>query len=85
MQWRSHSTATTDAAIAILERSYASGRATSEWWCHLEAEPAYDALRKTPRFEALRRKIREHIAEQRDELARLRKEGLVPQRSGGQQ
>jgi hypothetical protein len=74
-----------DAAIAILERSYASGWATSEWWCHLEAEPAYDALRKTPRFETLRRKIREHVAEQRDELERLRKEGLVPQRSGGQQ
>jgi len=74
----------TDAAIAILERLYASGRATSEWWCHLEAEPAYDALRKAPRFEALRRKVRNHITEQRQELARLRKEGLVPERSGGE-
>jgi hypothetical protein len=74
-----------DAAIAILERSYASGQAGSAWWYYIEAEPAYDALRKTPRFETLRRKIREHVAEQRDELERLRKEGLVPQRSGGQQ
>ena len=74
----------TDAAIAILERSYASGRATSEWWFHIDAEPAYDELRKTRRFEALRRKIRDHIAEQRQELARLRKEGLVPQRIGGE-
>ena len=75
----------TDAAIATLERSYASGRATSEWWCHLEAEPAYDALRKIPRFEALRRKVRDHVAEQRHELERLRKEGLVPDRTSGQQ
>ncbi len=37
-----------DAAIAILERSYASGQATSAWWLYLEAEPAYDALRKDP-------------------------------------
>ena len=72
----------TDAAIAILERSYASGEATSNWWLYLEAEPAYDALRKIPRFEALRRKVRAHVAEQRQELARLRKEGLVPQRNG---
>ena len=74
----------TDAAIAILERSYASGRATSAWWVHIDAEPAYDELRKTRRFEALRRKIRDHVAEQRQELARLRKEGLVPQRIGGE-
>ena len=73
-----------DAALALLERSYASGQATSAWWFSVEAEPAYDALRKTPRFEALRRKIRDHVAEQRQELARLRKEGLVPQRIGGE-
>ena len=70
----------TDAAIATLERSYASGRATSEWWCHLEAEPAYDALRKIPRFEALRGKVREHIAEQRRE-ARAHAQGRPACRS----
>ena len=71
-----------DAALALLERSYASGQATSAWWFSVESEPAYDALRKTPRFEALRRKVRDDVAEQRQELARLRKEGLVPQRNG---
>jgi hypothetical protein len=71
-----------EAALALLERSYASGQATSAWWFSVESEPAYDTLRKAPRFEALRRKIRDHVAEQRQELARLRKEGLVPQRNG---
>jgi len=71
-----------EAALALLERSYASGQATSAWWFSVEAEPAYDTLRKAPRFEALRRKIRDHVAKQRQELARLRKEGLVPQRNG---
>jgi len=71
-----------EAAMALLERSYAAGQATGAWWLFLEAEPAYDALRKAPRFEALRRKVREHIAEQREELARLRAQGLVPQRTG---
>src|SRR4030095_893953 len=65
----------TDAAIAILERLYASGQATSAWWLVLEAEPAYDALRKIPRFEALRGKVREHIAEERRKVIRMRKEG----------
>jgi TolB-like protein len=73
-----------EAAIAILERSYASGQASSAWWYYLEAEPAFDSLRKARRFEALRRKVGEHIAEQRRELARVRKEGLVPQRSGSE-
>jgi hypothetical protein len=36
-----------DAALALLERSYAIGQATSAWWFSVEAEPAYDALRKT--------------------------------------
>jgi TolB-like protein len=71
----------TDAAIVILERSYASGQATSGWWLHLEAEPAYDALRKIPRFEVLRRKVREHIAEERQKVTRMRKEGLLPHRN----
>ena len=75
----------TDAAIATLERLYASGRATSEWWCHLEAEPAYDALRKMQRFEALRGKVRAHADAQRRELDRMRAEGLVPDRTSGQQ
>ena len=75
----------TDAAIATLERLYASGRATSEWWCHLEAEPAYDALRKIPRFEALRGKVRAHADAQRRELDRMRAEGLVPDRTSSQQ
>jgi len=73
-----------DASIAMLERSFATGIAASQWWCFVEHEPAFDTLRQDPRFEGLRRKIRAQIAQQRNELERLRREGLVPERPGTQ-
>ena len=69
-----------EAAMAMLERSYTNHVAMGEWWSDIEAEPAFEQLRGTPRFESLRRRIRAYVDEQRDELERMRTEGLVPDR-----
>jgi TolB-like protein len=70
----------TEAAIAMLERAYASGLAYSQWRYFFEMEPAFDNLRKDPRFQAMHRKVQAHAAEQRRELEHMRRDGLVPQR-----
>ena len=74
-----------EGAIAMLERLVATGGAYSFWKYTFDDEPGYDAIRKDPRFQALRRKAEAHAAEQRDELARLRQEDAVPQRPGHEQ
>jgi hypothetical protein len=69
-----------DAAIAMLERSMASGHAMSDGWYRLELDPALDGLRGDPRFQRMLRDVRANSAEQRRELDHARAEGLVPDR-----
>jgi TolB-like protein/Tfp pilus assembly protein PilF len=68
-------------ALAMLERSASRHQLAPQHWWFMEAEPAFDPLRKDPRFVAMTRDIREHVEEQRRELARLRREGLIPDRA----
>ena len=70
-----------EAALAMLERAIAAGVRYNAWWYGMEAEPAFEALRGTPRYETLRKNIRMRLDEQRRELARMRAEGLVPDRT----
>jgi hypothetical protein len=75
-----------DAAIAMLERSMAqTAKPVIAWWQLFEVEPAFSPLRADPRFEAFSAKVRAHILAERGELERLRAEGLLPDRSAGQQ
>jgi TolB-like protein len=70
-----------DAAIEMLQAQIAS---KFEWaWTmrELETEPSFAELRKDPRFQALMRQLRAHLDEQRQELDRMRSEGLVPDRA----
>ena len=69
-----------DAAIALIERSVASGLALRDWWYYFESEPAYQPLRKAARFQAALQSVRTRVAAQRAELDRLRTAGLVPDR-----
>jgi hypothetical protein len=71
------------AAVAMIERSVASGIGLGDWWYYLQLEPAYAPLRQDPRFQETLRKVRARIEAERRELDRLRAEGLVPDRSGG--
>jgi TolB-like protein len=70
----------TEGAIAMLERGLAYDSMNSQWWYFFESEPAFDKLRKDPRYQAMRSKVQAHAEEQRRELDRLRAEGLVPNR-----
>jgi TolB-like protein/Tfp pilus assembly protein PilF len=70
-------------AIAMLERALARRVSYSDWWSTFDMEPAYDQLRKDPRFVAVVRKVSANFAEQRRILDRMREEGLVPARGSG--
>jgi TolB-like protein/Tfp pilus assembly protein PilF len=68
------------AAIAMIERSVASGLGLGDWWYYLESEPAYAPLRRDARFQELLRQVRAHVEVQRRVLNRLRADGVVPER-----
>jgi TolB-like protein len=70
-----------DAALAMLERAVARKSNVFVTWQLFEIEPAFAELRRHPRFQAVRAKVRTQNAGQRRELERLRAEGLVPDRS----
>ena len=71
-----------DPALAMLERAVARKSNVFFTWQLFEIEPAFAELREHPRFQAVRAKAGDQNAGQRRELARLRSERLVPDRSG---
>jgi TolB-like protein/Tfp pilus assembly protein PilF len=73
-----------DEAIEMLDRCLAIGYCLDDWQYFFEVEPAFEPLRKDPRFEALHRKARSHAEAELRELTRMRREGLVPERPGMQ-
>ena len=70
-----------DEAIAMLERAHAQDLFFYGDWFRLEVEPAFDDIRKDPRFQTMLRKVRARVVEQRRELETMRRQGLVPDRS----
>ena len=70
-----------DAALAMIERSVASGSKLFDWRYYFELEPAYGPLRKDPRFQATLRTVHAYVKAQQGELDRMRAEGLVPDRT----
>jgi len=69
-----------DAALAMIERSVASGSGLVDWWYFFESDPAYGPLRQDARFQATLNTVHAYVATQRGELDRMRAEGLVPDR-----
>ncbi len=69
-----------DAALAMIERSVASGLALRDWWYYFELEPAYAPLHGDARFVAASQAVRDRIDAQRKELERMRAAGQVPNR-----
>ena len=53
------------AALGMLERSLAVNKLASWWWFQLDSEPAFEPLRSDRRFAEVRRRVREHVDEQR--------------------
>jgi len=72
-----------DAALAMIERSIASGSGLLHWRYCFESDPAYGPLRQHPRFQATLRTVHAYVEAQRRELDRMRAEGLVPDRGAG--
>jgi hypothetical protein len=68
-------------ALRMLERAGDRQLLTTQRWWFIDTEPAFDTLRKDPRFGALGRDVAQHVAEQQLELERLRREGLIPDRT----
>lgn len=68
------------AAVDALEQGFADG-GRSRWWYTLNREPAFDALRDEPRFEALDARVRAHAAAERRQLESRRSSGEIPVRA----
>jgi tetratricopeptide (TPR) repeat protein len=54
------------------------------WWSRIERDPAFSALRSTPRFQAIVAGSREWLRHQEEQLSQMRSTGEVPRRSSDQ-
>lgn len=70
-----------DAAIAMIERSVASGLGLLDWRYYFESEPAYTPLRTDDRFKSAVRTVHERVEAQRKVLDRMRADGQLPERT----
>jgi TolB-like protein/DNA-binding winged helix-turn-helix (wHTH) protein/Tfp pilus assembly protein PilF len=69
-----------DSALVSLEEGFEHGY-RRRWWYAFERDPAFDALRSAPRFQALAAKAEAHAAAERESLQRMRERGQVPKRA----
>ena len=69
-----------DEAITELHTAIVQRYSLYNWW-HLEIAPAYDKLRKDPRFQDIVTFARAHAASERQAVAQLRASNVVPDRS----
>jgi TolB-like protein/DNA-binding winged helix-turn-helix (wHTH) protein len=70
-------------ALAALERAFAP-TPLRRWWLLLQ-HPAFDHLRREPRFQAIVARTALHVARQGDQLAEMRRLGRVPDRAAQNQ
>ena len=68
-----------EAALDRLEQGF--DQDGIRWWYTFEREPAFEALRGIPRFQALAAKARARAAAQRRVLDKMRERGEVPRRA----
>jgi hypothetical protein len=72
-----------DAALTQVRRAISNGDRggnSGHMWIFMELEPAFAALRDLPAFQQMQAEVRAHAAAEREELKRMRAEGLVPSR-----
>jgi ATP/maltotriose-dependent transcriptional regulator MalT len=69
-------------ALAWLQRGADAGTMLHDWDLLTGSEPAFDPLRGTAEFDALRARVKAHAARERAELDALRAQGRIPRRDG---
>ncbi|MGH8250563.1 MAG: winged helix-turn-helix domain-containing protein [Steroidobacteraceae bacterium] len=70
-----------DDAIATMKRMRDLGASKHSWRTLLEYEPLFASLRERPEFQAMVADASSNAAREREQLARMRADGLVPKRS----
>ncbi len=68
-------------AVASLKRNAIAGASGQYWTLKLLYEPVFEALRKRADFQAIFADARSNATRESEELARMRADGLVPDRS----
>jgi TolB-like protein/DNA-binding winged helix-turn-helix (wHTH) protein/Tfp pilus assembly protein PilF len=68
-----------DEAMAALE-NMSRNQNRLRWWVTLDSDPIFNALRKTPRFQAYATEIRAWVAREQSVLRGMRERGEVPMR-----
>ncbi|MDO8860676.1 hypothetical protein Q6D67_03095 [Haliea sp. E1-2-M8] len=71
-----------DEAIAVLEDAVVNGGIFAGWHWIIANHPGFVPLLQEPRLQQLLRERQAQVAEQREVLARMRAEGVVPVREG---
>jgi TolB-like protein/DNA-binding winged helix-turn-helix (wHTH) protein len=67
-----------DEALAQLEKAVEQGYGYHDAWFYLDHDPAFDALRREPRFKTLRQKVAGRVAAERALVERQRAAELAP-------
>jgi hypothetical protein len=69
-----------DEALRVLEEQMRLGFGKHDWRLMFEQQPAFDSLRSRREFQALLATARGQAAKEREQLRKMRADGLVPQR-----
>ncbi len=69
-----------DDALASLQRQIEAGSGLHNWKFAMLDEPLFEPLRKRPEFQAMLAEARSHVAREKDQIARMRADGLIPDR-----
>jgi hypothetical protein len=67
--------------MATLQRQASSGVYLHKWQFLIEDEPAFEPLFERRDFRTLLADVRANAAQERERLERMRRDGLVPDRS----
>ncbi|MEX2151347.1 MAG: winged helix-turn-helix domain-containing protein [Steroidobacteraceae bacterium] len=67
-------------AMAILQRQSRFGVYIHKWQFLIDGEPAFEPLKERQDFQALLADVRATVAQERERLDRMRRDGLVPDR-----
>jgi TolB-like protein/DNA-binding winged helix-turn-helix (wHTH) protein/Flp pilus assembly protein TadD len=69
-----------DEAFATLQQQIQTRLGLYHWKFHLLDDPLFEPLRKRPEFQALVTTARSNAAREKEKLARMREDGLIPDR-----